>query len=111
MTSLAHAWQDHPLWIRENFLGGAINAYWVVHLALVFALTVAGLPVLSALFPLLETVLGGVAMFPIFALAIAGVIFYTYVLFFLPIRVCGDTEPMGYLCALSSLALPWFFLQ
>lgn len=107
---MADAWHDHPLWIREDLLKGRVNWYWLVHLGLVFAITIAVLPAVSAGYGALNGIMGDAAMFPIFGASVVVLIAILYALFFLPIRVCGESEPMGYLCAISSLFLPWFFM-
>lgn len=96
MDSLLH---DHHLWIRQA-IGGHPWLYPPLHILIILGLFMA-LPLTFVIGAL--GYLGAVINILLFALAV-------YILIFLPIRVCGVTEPAAYVSIILSLGLPSFFL-
>jgi hypothetical protein len=90
---------DHHLWIRQ-VIGGRPWLYLPLHVLIVLGLFLA-LPVTA--------VIGGLgylgAVINILLLSVL-----VYILIFMPIRVCGVTEPAAWISIVLSLGLLNFFL-
>lgn len=105
--ALQDFWEDHPLWIWKA-IGKRPGVYMLIHIVIAYLVWGLFLPFTGTLAGLGET--GSFPGFMAFAVGGIGLIAGLYILFFLPVRVCGHEDLAGYLCIPVSLITLWFFI-